>query len=182
VVDHDCDVQQRERKPERSGRRRAAASVLDQRYHPWDAVHKNNYQHVMAVWTPGTIRVYVNGVLAATKTGVPTTSIDYSSSALRWFTYNEAGPTNDTLEGAVACVAVWASDQSANVADIYAEHQIVDWQTLASPPDVVHYRIGPDDDPTVADGILDRSGNGLDATMINGDAGDVITVTPGYAS
>jgi hypothetical protein len=108
--------------------------------------------------------------------------IDYSTSGTYAGVYRTDLPTAQLLNGRIGAIGMWSTDQSANVADIYANGKIIDWSTLANPPDLAHYKIESTDDPTASGGIADSSGNGFDGTMQNAIAGDLVTVTPGWSA
>jgi len=70
-------------------------------------------------------------------------------------------------------IAIWATDESANVAAIYNSGVTQDLSLLASPP-VNWWRMGDDDTfPTLTDNI-----GTLDFTMTNMTAGDIVNDTP----
>ena len=124
------------------------------------------------MWQPN----YSTSVPADTNTGTIGTP-DYSTTAVAGGTRYNTIPTINLMQGQIAQIGMWTTDQSANIADIYASGTLVDWSTLTNPPDLVHYKIESTDDPTASGGIADSSGNGLDATLENAVAGDLVTVT-----
>ena len=70
-------------------------------------------------------------------------------------------------------IAVWSTDESANIAAIYNSGVTQDLSLLASPP-VNWWRMGDDDTfPTLTDNI-----GTLDFTMTNMTAGDIVNDTP----
>ena len=70
-------------------------------------------------------------------------------------------------------VAIWSTDESANIAAIYNSGVTQDLSLLASPP-VNWWRMGDDDTfPTLTDNI-----GTLDFTMTNMNAGDIVNDTP----
>ena len=130
----------------------------------------------------GTVTLYMpqNGN-TFTASGTPGT-INYTLCGTYAGTQRSSSPTLQTLDGRIGQVGIWSTDESANVAAIYAGGAIIDWSTLANPPDALHYKIESTDDPTASDGIADSSGNGFDGTMNNAIAGDLVTVTPGWSA
>jgi hypothetical protein len=145
---------------------------------------RDTYWFLMGVYDgSGGLSVYVPQVQAAayTASGTPGT-IDYSSSATMIGTRLPGDPTNNVLNGRIGQVGIWSTDEGANISDIYAGGAIIDWSTLTNPPDALHFKIESTDDPTISGGIADSSGNGLDGTMQNAVAGDLVTVTPGWSA
>jgi hypothetical protein len=130
----------------------------------------------------GTVRLQIPAIgVDNSSSGTPGT-IDYANCATMMGVANTSNPTVGVLDGRVGQVGIWSTDESANVAAIYAGGAIIDWATLTNPPDVLHYKIESTDDPTASGGIADSSGNGLDGTMNNAVAGDLVAVTPGWSA
>jgi hypothetical protein len=162
-----------------------AQPPANQRYALGNEASQNRYNLVVGVYDgAGTVTIYYPSAQLTpigTASGTPGT-IDYSSCGAYAGVFRTDVPTTSTFDGRIGQVGVWSTDESANIAAIYAGGAIIDWSTLANPPDALHYKIESTDDPTASGGIADSSGNGLDGTMVNAVAGDLVTVTPGWSA
>lgn len=128
-----------------------------------------NWHHVMCVFIPSTsMKIYVDGVNDGSNTTsipatIPNDPADFN-----------LGTTNGSymFEGNLDEVAIWNTDQTANVATIYNSGTPTD---LASLSPVGWWRNGDGDTyPT----ITDHGSGGNDGTMTNMTSGDIVTDTP----
>jgi hypothetical protein len=136
----------------------------------WDTFSVGLYNLIMMSWNHATGILTIAAGTGQTRTVAVSPSSPSYATAITKF-----GPRSPTVaanyfEGALVQLAVWSSDQVANIADYWNGGQYTDWSTAANPPDVLHYLIKSDDDPTASGGIIDRTGNGHDATLVNGSA------------
>ena len=122
----------------------------------------------------GRFKIYLDGVLASTTNTNgnfgTTTSVNPD-----FFRLARNGSATNTLRAGARLdeVALWASDQSANVASIYNGGAPFDLSTLGTPPD--HWwRMGDGDTfPALQDNV-----GALDFTMVNMTAASIINDVP----
>lgn len=121
-----------------------------------------------------TLSVRAGGPFSATATDVEpgVSTIDYSTCGAFIGPAVHSALTS-SLGGGVAQFAIWTGTHLADINTLWNDGVPFDWSTHTTPPDVLHYRIGSDDDATTTDGIQDRTGNGLHMTMFNAVAGDI---------
>ena len=136
----------------------------------------NAWHHVLIVYTAGSSAVYLNGnSVSVTTSGTLFYNVSYTNVT----NFRAAAVyTGATFPGRIAELAVWSTDQSANVAAIYnsrARHNLMD---LATPPDVFYapltsYGDDPGSGGSVAEVVANNNGTG-----VNMETADAIIPTP----
>lgn len=126
-------------------------------------------QHLMLTCDGSSVTPYLNGA------AVSWSSVYFATwpTSQTWDATTEVfvGHTpysNYYYVGSLEQVAMWSTDQSANVAAIYALNHTGDMRTLGTPPDLLYapFKIYGDSE-TAASGISDLSGNNYDGTGQN---------------
>ena len=102
---------------------------------------------------------YVNG----SDIGVPAPSANTSAPGALTFSYL-GRKANDYFPGLIDEVAIWNSDQSANVSAIYNSGTPDDLTSLSP----VHWWRMGDNDSGTGSSITDQGSAGVDATLVNG--------------
>lgn len=137
----------------------------------------NTWTHYLWVFTAGgTITVYKDGVLQSTSSGGSfTPPFDYTNAEVM---IGSLVTNTAHFNGRVAEVAVWNSDQSANIAAIYnsrARHNLMD---LATPPDVFYAPLTSyGDDPGSGGSVAEVVANN-DGTGVSMETADAVIPTP----
>ena len=137
-------------------------------------INTNTWMHVLFVFSAGgTVAGYKDGVLqSVVPQGSITPPLVYTNSeAVVGSFLTGFAP----IKAYVAEVAVWSSDQSANVAAIYNSRARHDLMDLPTPPDVFYAPLtsyGDNPDGT-ADGVFEAV-NGNDGTGVNMETADAV--------
>lgn len=149
---------------------------------------EGQWQHVLVTSEGTGVRAWVNGVEITSWSSIsgsyPTATETWDGTAEVWI-----GGARSTWSyytaGKIAQVAMWSTDQSANVAAIYAAAG-ADLRELAMPPDVFYMPLSTyNQSETATDGVRDLGPNGYHGTGENMDGdelvGSNITSTPAYS-
>jgi hypothetical protein len=138
----------------------------------------NTWHHVVLVFAAGTFTAYLNGSSASITQSVGTlfNNITYANVTNVRIGTIDAGLAY--FPGYIAEVAIWGSNQSANVAAIYnarARHNLMD---LATPPDLFYAPLTSyGDDPGSGGSVAELVGNN-DGTGVNMETADAVIPTP----
>ena len=147
---------------------------------PNDSLTGGTWSHILVTYDGGTtgaaeysrFNIYIDGVLQTTSDSNIGGGFSGATGSDLWRFGRCAG--NQWLrDGRIDEVAIWGSDQSANVAAIYNTGSTHDLSLLASAP--AHWwRMGDGDTyPTISDNV-----GAVDMTMTNQIAGDIVTDAP----
>lgn len=136
------------------------------------------WNHFALVFSGGSLRVYINGAVgSATQSigGNPTMS--YAGSELS-IGRQVSGTQLSAFLGEVAEVAIWSSDQTLWISEIYNDRKRRSLSLLTEPPDILYAPLSVSGDLTdgTAGGVTDFSGSG-DGTSVNMDAVDTVGVS-----
>lgn len=136
------------------------------------------WNHVLVTCDGSDFRAWVNGSEITSWNSI---SGAYPTTTETWDGTEQAavgGWLYYRTEGSIANVAVWSTDQAANVAAIYALDRTGDMQTLGTPPDLLYvpFKVYGDSE-TTAGGISDLSGNNYDGTGVNLDGDELQSVS-----
>ncbi len=155
---------------------------------PQNTFSVNQWHHVLITYDGGTtgsasgsmssyysrFKIFVDGVQQTT--GNNHNNFGFSGNInSELFNVAKKGPTTGYMRGGTKLdeLALWPSDQSGNISDIYNSGSTHDLSLLASPPD--HWwRMGDDD---VYPSIQDNVGS-ADFVMYNMTAADIVTDAP----
>lgn len=121
----------------------------------------------------GRFAIYIDGALQSTTNSNNSYGFNGAIKAEQFRIARQAGGSNYSRTNLIDEIALWASDESSNVSDIYNSGTTHDLTQLTSPPD--HYwRMGDGDTfPT----LTDNSGS-LDLTLYNMTAADIVNDVP----
>ena len=121
----------------------------------------------------GRFAIYIDGALQSTTNSNNSYGFNGTIKAEQFRIARKAGGSNYSRDNLIEEIALWASDESSNVSDIYNSGTTHDLTQLTSPPD--HYwRMGDGDTfPT----LTDNSGS-LDLTLYNMTAADIVNDVP----
>lgn len=154
---------------------------------PDNSCPANTWKHVVLTYDGGTtgvasgsissyfgrFAIYIDGALQTVATGHNNYGFNGSIPAELFYVARRTGGGNYSRGNKIEELALWSSDETANVADIYNSGTPHDLTALTSPPD--HYwRMGDGDTfPT----LTDNSGS-LDLTLYNMTAADIVNDVP----
>jgi len=142
--------------------------------------------HLLLVSVAGatpTCKMYINGSSVAASWSLGGgASYPISASAASLNLGSPRFGFNKYFDGQAAEVAVWNSDQSANIAAIYNSRQRHDLMDLPSPPDVYYAPLSANGDNTdgTAGGVYELVGNN-DGTGVNMDGSERINLADAFA-
>lgn len=138
------------------------------------AATNNQWEHYLVVSDGSAISIYENGVSRSVSTvGSPVTPTYSASSRV----VVGAFPTpSGYYDGSLAEIAVWSTDQSANVAAIYNSRNRHDLMNLATPPDVFYASLSSVNDDPGPGGSVAESVSSNDGTGVNMDTADAVGV------
>jgi len=155
---------------------------------PQNTFSVNQWHHVLITYDGGTtgsasgsmssyysrFKIFVDGVQQTTSNNH--NNFGFSGDINNeLFSIAKKGPTTGYMRGGPKLdeLALWPSDQSGNISDIYNSGSTHDLSLLASPPDH-RWRMGDDD---VYPSIQDNAGS-ADFVMYNMTAADIVTDAP----
>jgi len=132
------------------------------------------WHHVMAVYVPSTtMKIYINGVLNKENTTSIPASIDNDPAN---FLIGKGLSAGYNFYGNIDEVAIWNSDQSANISTIYNSGTPADLTSLSP---VSWWRMGDGDTWGGSSWTLtDNGSGGNDATSVNMEEADRVTDVP----
>ena len=155
---------------------------------PQNTFSVNQWHHVLITYDGGTtgsasgsmssyysrFKIFVDGVQQTT--GNNHSNFGFSGSInSELFSVAKKGPSTGYMRGGTKLdeLALWSSDQSGNISDIYNSGSTHDLSLLVSPPD--HWWLMGDGDtfPTIQDNV-----GTADFTMYNMTAADIVTDAP----
>ena len=133
------------------------------------SIADGNWHHVMWVNNGTNYKIYIDGSLSITESKG---SVINNSSADVTIARRIQASSPLYITGNIDEVAVWNSDQSANIGSIYSASGAVDLSSLSP---VLWYRMGDGDTfPT----LTDNGSGSNDGTMTNMVSGDIVTDVP----
>lgn len=136
----------------------------------------SSWSHILVVKSGASVSAYVNGsaISPSAVTNSNPTSASWASSVATIGNL-DAVTYNLPMEGGIAEVAVWSSDQSSNVATIYNSRIRHDLMLLSTPPDLFYAPLSSyGDDPGGAVGGVFEAAAGNHGTGVNMSSSDAV--------
>lgn len=132
------------------------------------SITTNTWYHLMVVdsdsGSPGNFKIYVNG----TDIGTPAPSANTTAPLAMEFDFIGKGGSSNEFPGLIDEVAIWNSDESANIAqirDTSGANPVPGDLSLMTNQPLHWWRMGENDSGST---VTDQGSAGVDATLVNG--------------